>query len=91
MRQLDVREAQQQLPQLAEEVERGGEVTITRDGVAVAVLSKAPAPVRGGFGIFADYAGLADQIAAGDDEVLQIIEAKAEHADFREAPEPGDA
>ncbi len=84
MRQVNVHEAKTQLSRLLEEVERGEEVTIARNGVPVAVLSKAPAATRGGFGMFSEYAGLADQIAALDDEVVRIVETEAEeeHRDF---------
>lgn len=78
MRQVNVHEAKTQLSRLLEEVERGEEVTIARNGVPVAVLSKVRPAKRTGYGAFPEFAGLAEKLDALDSEVLELFEAEAQ-------------
>lgn len=91
MRQVNVHEAKSQLSKLLEDVERGEEVTIARNGVPVAKLSRIGATRRTGFGSVAEFGDWTpERLASVDAAVAAALadEEAREHGDLAGAPVP---
>ncbi len=87
MKQVNVHEAKTRLSKLLEEVERGEQVTIARNGRPVAVLSAVPGRRRAGFGSVPEFAAWTPELMAElDAEILRDFEARDTESEGPWAP-----